>query len=565
MDEPSDLMWFISTALDRTEKPDVAGSSLLMSASSGLALAEADGQLKSTDLCNAQETDDTSKSTSHFNEQESDLNYSPPKKITVRSDMGLQAENEKLSPLSSPEFLDNPQSNESDCNNLVVDDQSSEATLLADKLESVCIDPSLFEKEKKLAGDEDMSDVEWLNEHLDKVKLHLQEELERLDGDINSDYFDTGMGDDDVNSQDDSTAEQLPPETDPDMLPIYAGAAITVAISFLLIMTYAIRHSLSGEALSDLLTLINIHCPAPNHIAKTLYMFKKHFQNLKSPITFHNYCSNCLISIPDKNQKVCQNVFCNQSFEKLGSLSFFIELPLQSQLQNLFSHTWFVKALQHRFTRKKTDGNISDVYDGLMYKKHFENNGILSDIRNISFIYNTDGVPVFKSSNFQIWPLFLAINELSPDQRFKMDNVLLAGLWFGNCKPCMLTYLRPFHSSLFQLEDKGIQLILPNGDTILSKSLLLMGSCDLPAKAAVCNCVQFNGFYGCFQCKQPGASVKTAKGGGDCSPLSFQHAKSNWAFKNPQRNFRSCKYCKTNRENNYGGKRSKLVWSSSKS
>ena len=34
-------MQFISTALDRTEKPDVAGSSSLMSAGSGLSLDEA--------------------------------------------------------------------------------------------------------------------------------------------------------------------------------------------------------------------------------------------------------------------------------------------------------------------------------------------------------------------------------------------------------------------------------------------------------------------------------------------------------------------------------------------
>lgn len=36
---------------------------------------------------------------------------------------------------------------------------------------------------------------------------------------------------------------------------------------------------------------------------------------------------------------------------------------------------------------------------------------------------------------------------------------------------------------------------------------------DLPARCLVCNSVQFNGFYGCLRCRQPGKSLKTKKGG----------------------------------------------------
>ena len=87
-----------------------------------------------------------------------------------------------------------------------------------------------------------------------------------------------------------------------------------------------------------------------------------------------------------------------------------------------------MNALHYRFTRRSTPGVICDVYDGLLYHKHFKSGGLLSDINNLSFVYNTVGVPVFKASNFQLWPLYLAINELPPDKRFKMDNVILAGL-----------------------------------------------------------------------------------------------------------------------------------------
>ncbi len=67
--------------------------------------------------------------------------------------------------------------------------------------------------------------------------------------------------------------------------------------------------------------------------------------------------------------------------------------------------------------------------------------GFLADKHNISFMWNTDGIPVFRSSKFSIWPLYFRINELSPKKRGLKDNMILAGLWFGQSKPNMNTYL----------------------------------------------------------------------------------------------------------------------------
>lgn len=56
-----------------------------------------------------------------------------------------------------------------------------------------------------------------------------------------------------------------------------------------------------------------------------------------------------------------------------------------------------------------------DVNDGSLYKSYWENDGPLSEpenIFNISFTFNTDGAPVFKSSKVSIWPLFMVINKL---------------------------------------------------------------------------------------------------------------------------------------------------------
>ena len=52
-----------------------------------------------------------------------------------------------------------------------------------------------------------------------------------------------------------------------------------------------------------------------------------------------------------------------------------------------------------------------DIYDGNVYQE-LVRDGFLANKDNISFLFNTDGIPVFKSSGFSFWPLFLLINEL---------------------------------------------------------------------------------------------------------------------------------------------------------
>ena len=77
----------------------------------------------------------------------------------------------------------------------------------------------------------------------------------------------------------------------------------------------------------------------------------------------------------------------------------------------------FYEDLFHRFTRPKTADCICDIYDGNQYHKMFSNGGVLSDPNNLSLKVNTDGVPIFKSSGFSLWPIFFQINELPPRKR----------------------------------------------------------------------------------------------------------------------------------------------------
>ena len=52
-----------------------------------------------------------------------------------------------------------------------------------------------------------------------------------------------------------------------------------------------------------------------------------------------------------------------------------------------------------------------------------------------------DGVPLFRSSSFSMWPLHFKINELPLRLRNNLNNKILGGVWFGSKKPAVNAFL----------------------------------------------------------------------------------------------------------------------------
>lgn len=89
----------------------------------------------------------------------------------------------------------------------------------------------------------------------------------------------------------------------------------------------------------------------------------------------------------------------------------------------------FYEDLLYRFTRPMTADCISDVYGGFQCQKLFHNGGVLSDQNNLSLKVNTDGVPIFKSSGYSMWPIYFEINELPPRIRLVEKNDKTTGVF----------------------------------------------------------------------------------------------------------------------------------------
>ena len=114
--------------------------------------------------------------------------------------------------------------------------------------------------------------------------------------------------------------------------PLYTGAKITLGMSLLLIITFAIPHQLSGTALADLLTLIDLHLISPNCLTRCMATLHSFFKQLNNPVQFHYYCSFSYEYIGIEKQACCTNIHCLQDLTKKNSLTHFIVIPLEPQL-----------------------------------------------------------------------------------------------------------------------------------------------------------------------------------------------------------------------------------------
>lgn len=120
---------------------------------------------------------------------------------------------------------------------------------------------------------------------------------------------------------------------------------------------------------------------------------------------------------------------------------------------------------------------------------------VLHDVvgTNLSLVVNVDGLPLYKSSTVQLWPILCYIQETSAREPF------IVGLFCGSSKP---ENVEEFLSA-FVAEFKNIK----QGVTINGREFSVSISCfvcDAPARAFLKNVKLCSGYYGCEKCVQQG-------------------------------------------------------------
>lgn len=117
-----------------------------------------------------------------------------------------------------------------------------------------------------------------------------------------------------------------------------------------------------------------------------------------------------------------------------------------------------------------------------------------ADLYTLKLQFNIDGLPLFKSSKVQFWPILALVNCDYTRSPF------IVGLFCGISKPkSVFEYLSTF------VED--LEHLLTNGIVYGSKKLKVIVSsfvCDAPARAFVKHIKAHNGYSGCDKCCQVG-------------------------------------------------------------
>lgn len=80
-------------------------------------------------------------------------------------------------------------------------------------------------------------------------------------------------------------------------------------------------------------------------------------------------------------------------------------------------------------TMNENDHLLRDITDGSLYKKVLKSNigRLIKQKEAFTLTLNTDGISLSENSTLSMWPVYAVINEINPNERFCIDNVIVVG------------------------------------------------------------------------------------------------------------------------------------------
>ncbi|XP_049515854.1 uncharacterized protein LOC119435708 [Dermacentor silvarum] len=288
---------------------------------------------------------------------------------------------------------------------------------------------------------------------------------------------------------------------------------MSVRDAMLTLMAYTASVGLNWTDMEKLVGVINLFLGKPV-LPTSSYMLRKVWKQwMGGLVERHYFCEACEAVIPNPRQKDFSCPHCNTTN---SGQNFFVTLDLKKQIEIMLIDKSVSKGLMESLKKRQLqsdEGTVKDISDGRLYKEQMKN----SSWCDISLTFNTDGAKVFKCNKASIWPIQCVVNELPLSLRW--SNVLLCGLYFGKGHPRMSQFLGTFVKSLKQLNSVKWKC----DEQALSSKVHITCCCvDAPARAAVLNMKQYNGYFGCSFCLHRGVHIRGKY---------FQLQASLWPFK----------------------------------
>lgn len=118
----------------------------------------------------------------------------------------------------------------------------------------------------------------------------------------------------------------------------------------------------------------------------------------------------------------------------------------------------------------------------------------------IQLTFNVDGIPIYKSSSKQFWPILRYVI----DKQYQYEPFLVS-LFLGESKPEPITdYFEDFVPELKKLCENGF---FHDRSQMEFKVVIRAFICDTPARCMIKCCKLFNAYSGCDRCEQEGVYI----------------------------------------------------------
>lgn len=134
-------------------------------------------------------------------------------------------------------------------------------------------------------------------------------------------------------------------------------------------------------------------------------------------------------------------------------------------------------------------------------KRLISNIKFSNDVNELKLLLNIDGLPLFKSSPGQVYPILIAIKNVRELQK----TVFPVGIYYGAQKPdSMFDFLNKFDDEIVDLASRGITY-----SSRINMGVKLIGiCCDAPAKKDLLGIKGHGGFNSCTKCTVRGETVQ---------------------------------------------------------
>ena len=144
---------------------------------------------------------------------------------------------------------------------------------------------------------------------------------------------------------------------------------------------------------------------------------------------------------------------------KLIPIKIYPYQPLQKCLNNLVKKEGFLDLCETWRSRITADAHLVDIYDGLVWSD-FQSNGFLDSPFNYLVTLNLDWFQPFSHIEYSVGALYLCIQNLPRNERYKEENVLLVGILPGPSEPKLTvnSYIAPLVEELKVAWSEGIKV-----------------------------------------------------------------------------------------------------------